>query len=123
MNAIKTAAGVLALADSILGLYLSFTEPFFSDSAALTGYLFWLSAVLLFVSLLCIYGVHYALLASLVLAAAVALDAPFALTSRSGPQWILVALSVVVLAVSLVAFRVKSRISEQANPMNLPVFG
>ena len=123
MNAPKVIAGVLALADSVLGLYFAYTEPFSSTYAALTGYLFWLSVVLLLVSLLCIYGVHYAFLAAAVLAVAVALDAPFALTYRFGPQWVLVALSLVVLVASVVAFRKRSSLSEQVNPMNLPVFG
>ena len=123
MNALKVSAGVLGLADSLLGLYLAYTEPYMSDYAALTGYLFWLSVALLLVSLLCVYGVHYALPAAAVLAAGAALDAPFALASRSAFSWALVVVSVAVIVVSVVAFRRKSHISDQANPINLPVFG
>ena len=123
MNALKASAGVLGLVDSVLGLYLAYAEPFSSTYGALTGYLFWLSVVLLAVSLLCVYGVHYALPAAAVLAAGVALDAPFALASESGLQWVLVVVSAVVVVVCVIAFRRKSGISEQANPMNLPVFG
>ncbi|MDV3278698.1 MAG: hypothetical protein LYZ69_09600 [Nitrososphaerales archaeon] len=123
MNARRAAAGALGLADSVLGLYLGYTSPASSVFGALLMWLFWLSIVLLVDSLLCLYGVHYAFLVAGVLAVALAVDAPFALPSTLGPQLALVALSLLALAANILAFRSKSRLSEQGNPMNLPVFG
>jgi len=122
MNALKLAAGVIALADSALGLYLSFMGAFTKGYGDMATLMFWDSVVLVIVSLLCIYGVHYAFPLAAVLSAVLAGVAPLLLESTS-QEVPLVVLSLLALVVSVLAFRSKSMMSEQANPMNLPVFG
>ena len=122
MNALKATAGVLALADSLLGMYLS-TTPLSGSVPILQDLLLWVGAFLFVDSLLCIYGVHYAFPVAMVLAALLAADSPLTLSGSLIPEVALAVLSLVALVINLVAFRSTSQLSEQANPMNLPVFG
>ncbi len=118
MNSRRIAAGVLGLADSVFGIYLGYTS---STSSGLT-YVLWLSVILLADSLLCLYGVHHAFLVAAVLSAIIlAVGSLAALTDVAHLALILVSLASV--AANLIAFRATPRLSEQAHPMNLPVFG
>jgi len=123
MNALKLASGVVSLADSALALYLSFMGNLSKSYGNLAALMFWDGVLLLIVSLLCVYGVHYAFPVAAILSAVLAAVAPLLLSPSSSQEVALVALSLLSLVVSIVAFRSKSMISEQANPMNLPVFG
>jgi hypothetical protein len=123
MNLRRTAAGLLGLVDSLAGVFLAYTTPFDSLYAALTGYLFWLSVILFLVSLACLYGIHYAYPVAAALSVIVALDGYFATDYPVSVVWGFVALSVVAAIANLVAYRSAPELSEQANPMNLPVFG
>jgi hypothetical protein len=123
MNALKVTAGVLALADSVVGLYLSSATSFPSNLAIFQALLLWASAFLFVDSLLCIYGVHYAFPAAAALGAALAADSPLILSGYTLQEVVLLALSLIGLILNVLAFRSTSQLSEQANPMNLPVFG
>ena len=120
MNVRRLAAGILSVAASILGLYLGLGSATSGLSADL---LIGLSAILLVDSLVCLYGVRYAFLIAAVLAVALPADAILALPSMIAPQLSVLVLSVLCVAASIVTFRTKSQMSEQGNPMNLPVFG
>jgi membrane protein implicated in regulation of membrane protease activity len=122
MNVRRLTAGVLALADSLLGIFLGYVSPPSSVSGALITTLFWSSIVLLVVSLLCLYGVHYAFLAAAVLSAALAIEAPLTQPSMALEAG-LFAFSIISMVANILAFRAVSQLSEQVNPMNLPVFG
>jgi hypothetical protein len=123
MNTLKVVAGVLALADSLLGIYLSFTSTFSTVNAALPIVLFWASVLLLVDSPICIYGVHYAFPVAGFLSVVLAAVAPLVMSGSPLRELLLMALSIVSLGADMLAFRSKSTLSEQANPMNLPVFG
>ena len=123
MNALKVTAGVLALADSVLALYLYSAMSFPSNLAIFQELLLWAGAFLLVDSLLCIYGVYYAFPVAAVLGAALAADSLLLLSGYTVQELALSALSLIVLVLNVLAYRSKSHLSEQANPMNLPVFG
>lgn len=123
MNALKIAAGVLALADSVLGLYLSSSTSLSSALGVFPGVLLWASAFLLVDSLLCIYGVYYAFPVAAVLSVVLAAEAPLLFSGYGYQESTLLVVSLVGLALNVLAYRSRSQISEQANPMNLPVFG
>ena len=123
MNALKVGAGAVALVDSALGLYLSSFTSFAGSLAGFQQLLLWASAFLLVDALLCIYGVHYAFPVAALLSAVLAADAPLLFPAFGYEELALLGLSLIGLALSLLAFRSASTLSEQANPMNLPVFG
>ncbi len=123
MSTLKAAAGVLALADSVLGLYLYSSTSFSSTLGVFGTLLLWASAFLLVDSLLCIYGVYYAFPVAAVLSVVLAADAPLLFSGYSYQELTLLVLSLAGLALNLLAYRSRSQLSEQANPMNLPVFG
>jgi len=123
MNALKVTAGVLALADAGLGLYISSFMALPSNTAVFQTVLLWAGAFLLVDSLLCIYGVYYAFPVAAALGAALAADSILVFSGFTLQELALLALSLVVLVLNVLAFRSNSQLSEQANPMNLPVFG
>ncbi len=122
MNSRRIAAGVLGLADSAFGMYLGYTTPYSSVTGAFLTYLFWLSVILLADSLLCLYGIRYAFLVAALLSVIILTDSAVApLTDYV--HLALLAVSLASTVANVVAFRATSRLSEQAHPMNLPVFG
>jgi hypothetical protein len=123
MNALKIAAGVISLLDSLFGVYVAFTGTFSSVYVGLPVLLFWVSIVLLVASIPCIYGVHYAFPVAALLSAILAADSPMALSGSLLHEVGLVALSLIAIAMDILAFRTASTMPEQGNPMNLPVFG
>jgi hypothetical protein len=122
MNLVKVLAGAFALVDSVLTIYVSFTGTLSTAYSSWGALLFWASVLLLIDSFLDIYGVHYAFVVSALLSAVLAGVSPLLLTT-SWQEIIVTLLSLITLVSSVVAFRSKSMLSEQANPMNLPVFG
>lgn len=122
MKALKVAAGVLALADSALGMYFA-TIPLTGNVVIFQSLLLWVGAFLFVDSLLCIYGVYYAFPVAVALSAILAADSPLTMSGSLIQESALVVLSLLALAFNVLAFRSKSVLSEQANPMNLPVFG
>ena len=123
MNTLKLAAGLVSLLDAVLGVVVAFTGTFSSVYAGLPVVLFWVSIVLFVASLPCIYGVHYAFPVAAILSAVLAMDAPVVLSGSIVEEVALTALSVAAIAMDVLAFRSTTTLSEQANPMNLPVFG
>ena len=123
MNALKLAAGAVSLLDAILGIYVSFTGTFSSAYGGLPILLFWVSIVLLVASLPCIYGVHYAFPVAALLSTILAVDSPIVLSGSLLEEVGVTVLSLVAIGMDILAFRSASTLSEQANPMNLPVFG
>lgn len=123
MNSLKMSAGLVALVDSVLGLYFSSFGSFKSSMGGFQQGLLWVSAFLLVDSLLCVYGVRYAFPVAAVLSAAVVADALLLFPAFDYQELAVLTLSLIALALSLLAFRSTSQLSEQANPMNLPVFG
>ena len=123
MNALRVTAGVVVLVDSVVGLYLASATSFPSALGIFSALLLWASAFLFVDSLLCIYGVHYAFPVAAILSAALAADAPLLFSGFDYQELGLLGLSLIGLALSVLAFRSTSKLSEQANPMNLPVFG
>jgi hypothetical protein len=120
MNVQRVTAWVLALADSVLGLYVAYA---FQASGISGMLLYGLGVVLLVSSLLSLYGVRYAFLLAAVFSVALPADSISALPSMTTPQLAVLALSIASMAANILAFRTGSHLSEQANPMNLPVFG
>jgi hypothetical protein len=123
MNSLKATAGAIALIDSVVGMYLSSTTTVANNLDPFESLLLWASAFLLVDSLLCLYGVHYAFPVAAVLGAVLAGDSLLVLSGYTLQDAVLVALSASGLVLNLLAYRSTSQISEQANPMNLPVFG
>jgi len=117
MKSRRLVAAILTLADATLGLYLGYLYP------TPVGVLFWMSVLLLVVSLLCLYGVHIAFLGAAVLSVLMPGFATLATALPSALDLALLALSLVSMAANIVAFRSSAHLPEQANPMNLPVFG
>ena len=134
MSKLSTSAGLLGMATGIWALALSFLDGAIhscpaggcpAQGVSLSGILvvalgvalafnsavsfFWHKGVLYMTSLL-----------SVLLATAVVLNS--GAYDRSG-LWVCVAIAAVSAAVNLVAARAGTGMAEQANPMNLPVFG
>lgn len=123
MNALRVTAGAVVLVDSVLGLYLANETAFSGVMFLLPSLLLYASAFLFVDSLLCIYGVHYAFPVAALLSVVLAAEAPLLFAGYFYQELALLALSLMGLALSVLAFRSTSQLSEQANPMNLPVFG
>src|SRR5712691_7667894 len=121
MNSRRIAAGVLALADSVLGTYLGYASRT-SSLGALPTYLFWLSVILLADSLLCLYGIRYAFLVAALLSVIILTDSAI-MPLTDYVHLALLAVSLASIVANVVAFRATGRLSAQAHPMNLPVFG
>jgi membrane protein implicated in regulation of membrane protease activity len=116
MSMRRLAAGILAVADAALGAYLGYSFP--SPGRVLL----WISVLLLVVSLLCLYGVHFAFLGGAVLS--ILLPGLATLTKiPTALQLAFLVLSLLAMAMNILAYRSTTHLSEQANPMNLPVFG
>ncbi len=123
MNVLRVTAGAVSLVDSVIALYLSEAMTFSGTSLISQSVMLWAGGFLLVDSLLCIYGVHYAFPVGAVLSAALAAGAFLTGWGLSMQEVLPLGLSLVAVALNVLAFRSTSKLSEQANPMNLPVFG
>ncbi len=120
MNKGKTAASTIALLAGLLSAYAGYSSSAPEGNAlVLTG----LGVVLAADSLACFYGIRYAFGAGAVVAAAFAVLASVAWSSLSIVQIAALILSIVTIVSGVLAFRASSKLPEQGNPMNLPVFG
>ena len=117
MNTRRVAAGTLALVDGAFGVYAGYTLP------TPLSILLWLSALLLANSFLCLYGLRIAHLSAAVLSIVLPGAATLAPAGFDVLQFVLLVLSLASMSTNVVAFRASTGLSEQANPMNLPVFG
>lgn len=134
-------AGVSTILEAAWVLYLEATAvPRSSPGTALTGFnlpplfaqaIIALAFVLLADGLIGLWGARFAFTAGAVLSAALLLMVGFRYWVESGYQYqsasagdiVAVVLAAVGAIANVMAMRTKSRLSEQANPMNLPVFG
>lgn len=138
---IKRAAGGLTVLESLWALYLVYSTsrvtcllgcpgPMFS--AVYSDAIVFLAAVLLIDGLLGLWGAHLAYSAGALLSAAslallgyaawAGLGYPNLLNEAYGAA-VGAGISVIALGANLAAARSHGVLSEQANPMNLPVFG
>jgi hypothetical protein len=140
-KAVRRAAGGLTILEAVWLFYWDFATPSSFTGCTALGcsnpfqYL-WpllpLGAILVVVGMLGVWGASIAYLAGLVLSAVAALLSGYeamifagytSLSAESSFAFVGVALAVVAALGNLVAVRKRSSLSEQAHPMNLPVFG
>lgn len=120
MNKVRTAASAVALLTGLTSAYAAYSSSASGGTVfALTG----LGVLLAADSLACFYGIRYAFGAGAILAAVFASSAYFAWSEFTDVQIAALILSILTLIASLLAFRASSKMPEQGNPMNLPVFG
>ncbi len=120
MRPFRTAAAAAALIDSILAI-LTWSNVL-ANSARSEG-MGLVGAALLVDAGFCIYGAKYAFYAAAVLSV---LELAVTVVGGSLSSWApeaVVVFSAVTLGLSVLAIRTEESIPEQANPMNLPVFG
>jgi len=121
MKPVKLVAAVVALVSGILAAYTGYVSPAPEGSYLLIA---GLGVLLSIVSLGCLYGANAAFAASAVVSGLFAISAWIGWGGGySDLQLVALALSLVNIALSVLAFRASTSLSEQANPMNLPVFG
>jgi hypothetical protein len=121
MKPLRLAASVAALLGGILGTYSGFV---FAASGGIQSLVEALGVILVVDSLVCLYG------ARLAFAGSAAISASFALAAWVGwgggnnaLQLGTLGVAALSCVLSIAAYRSTSAIPEQANPMNLPVFG
>ncbi len=120
MNRVKTFASAVALLAGLLSAYAGYSSSApGGDALALMG----LGVLLATDSLACFYGIRYAFGAAAVLAGVSAVLGYVAWSALSVIQVAALLLSIVTVISAVFAFRATSKMSEQGNPMNLPVFG
>ena len=142
-SGIRRAAGGLSILESVWLVYTQFVFVAAGPSCALNpcgpqinpGYspaLIGLAVILLVDGLIGIWGTWVAYPAGALLSATLLLTVGYSAWIQSGYSYFVdqyfqdligVALAAIGLLVNLVAWRTKYALSEQANPMNLPVFG
>jgi hypothetical protein len=111
---------VAGLITSLLVVFESYTS---TAGGTIVEVLLWVGILFLIDSLVCLYGVRQAFYGSAVLSLAVIilvllLGVPYAV------GWLaIILLSALTLSLDVVATRSASKMPEQGNPMNLPVFG
>ena len=121
MNLVKTVASAASLATGALGAYAGFVSSAPEGNQTLLGSL---GVLLILTSLVCFYGANLAFAGSAVLAGIMFLVALISWSGDfSGLEWATLILAIIAVALGMLAFRSTQDISEQANPMNLPVFG
>jgi hypothetical protein len=141
---IRRVAGGLTVLEGIWLFYAYFTGPTVYVGAVICGpgcpvppqiYLWLLlplGVITLIVGLLGVWGASFAYLAATVLSATVLVVTGYTVFSLAGfaaytsilnEAAVVAALAVVTMLANAFAIRAKTRLSEQANPMNLPVFG
>jgi hypothetical protein len=121
MKPIKLLAGLVALASGILAAYTGYVYPAPEGNQLLLESL---GVVLIIVSLACLYGANVAFAGSAVVSGLFVLSAWIGWGGGfSGLQLGALGSGVVNTALSALAFKSSTSLPEQANPMNLPVFG
>jgi len=137
---IRRVAGGLTVLEGIWLFYAYFAGPTVYVSCGLgcqvpQDYLWLLlplGVIILIVGLLGVWGASFAYLAATVLSAIVLVVTGYtvftlagfaAYTSILNEAAVVAALAAVTMLANAFAIRAKTRLSEQANPMNLPVFG
>ena len=121
MKPVKLAASVLALVTGVLGSYASYTSAAPGGTPqVLTAF----GAILIVFSLGCFYGANIAFAGSAIVSGLMLVFSALGWgDGLSTVQWAALALAAINIPLSLLAFKSSTGLSEQANPMNLPVFG
>jgi hypothetical protein len=138
---IRRVAGGLTVLEGIWLFYAYFAAPTVYVSCGLgcpvppqiyLWLLLPLGVIILIVGLLGVWGASFAYPAATVLSAVVLMVTGYtvftlagfaAYTSTSNEAAVDAALAAITMIANALAIRAKTRLSEQANPMNLPVFG
>jgi hypothetical protein len=118
MTSIRKIAGVLSLLCSILSIY-----TYFPGYAGAYYVVMLVSGVFLLVaSLTCLYGIFYSFYLSAFLSGLILVFSVVA--GGSMPYFVLLDMvSLASLVSSIVVLKKRSKLPEQAHPLNLPVFG
>ena len=121
MKTIKLLGSISTVATGALGAYAGYSSPVSEGSQI------WITALgvlLIADSLACFYGanVDFAL-SSLASALLVLLGLVGWGSGYTWVEWATVAIGALDVVLGLLAYRSTTSLSEQANPMNLPVFG
>ena len=120
MTSVKPLATVAGLVTSLIVIFESYTST--GGGTILAALL--LAGVLFFIdALVCLYGVRQAFYGGAVLSVAVIILDLLLGTPFAAGWLVVIVLSVVTLGLDIVAIRTRSKMPEQGNPMNLPVFG
>ncbi len=141
-SAWRKAAGLLTVLESIWALYSVYTVtpaacsatgcPGPAFSPVFSWVLIALSVVIFVDGILGVWGASFAYVPGAILSATLLLLLGYWAWADSGFSYLATdmydaaagaALAALATAANLVAIRARSRLSEQANPMNLPVFG
>lgn len=121
MNAVKASASSVAFVSGAVAAYAGYVSKSPQYGQVLIAAL----GILLIVdSLVCFLGWKFAFAGSAAVSALVAVACVLCWSAVfSDLHGLTVAVALVSAALSILAFRSTSSISEQGNPMNLPVFG
>jgi hypothetical protein len=120
MTSRKRLASGAGLVTSVLVIFESYSSATGGTTAeALLG----VGIVFLLDSLVSLYGVRQALYGSAAMSLAVIILVPLLGVPYAAGWLSAIALSVLTLLLDVVAIRSTSKMPEQGNPMNLPVFG
>ena len=121
MKTIKVVASATTIVTGVLGAYIGYASPTPAGSQLLVSAL---GVVLVLDSLACLYGANVAFAGAAVVSAFLV----FTFLVGWGGEFTGLKLATLLIAflnilLSTIAFRSSTGLSEQANPMNLPVFG
>ena len=121
MKLIKLLASVATISAGILGASVGYVSPApEGDQMLIMAF----GVVLILDSLACLYGANIAFAGSAVVSGLFVFSAWVGWGGGySGFEWAALAVALVNIVMSVIAYRSSSTLSEQANPMNLPVFG
>ncbi len=120
MNSPKRRAAVAGLVTSLLVIFESYTS---ASGGTTVAALLWVGILFLIDSAVCLYGVRQAFYASAALSVVVIILDLLLGTPYAAGWLVVLALSLLTLLLDIIALRSASKMPEQGNPMNLPVFG
>lgn len=121
MKTVKLVASAATIFTGILGAYAGLV---LNSSGGSHFILTVLGVALILDSLACLYGANLAFAVAAVVSAALAVAGVVWWGSGyTGIQWTTLSFAMADVVLSALAFRSSTGLSEEANPMNLPVFG
>jgi hypothetical protein len=121
MNGLKSLASVIALVSGVVVVYAGYAFHARAGGQLLVG---GLGVVLVVDSLACMYGARVAFAGSSLVSGLFVVSGLVVWSEGySDLQWGAILLALVNAVLSGIAYKSSSAIPEQANPMNLPVFG
>jgi len=121
MKTIKVVASATTIVTGVLGAYVGYASPTPAGSQLLLSAL---GIVLVLDSLVCLYGVNVAFAGAAVVSAVLVFTCLIGWGGAyTGLKLVTLLIAVLNIVLSTMAFRSSTGLPEQANPMNLPVFG